>query len=211
MSRYLAISAILAVRLAVAGEAPQEGPLSADAVPLGDADLRAIRLQLVEKNPLLASSPGIKAAFTYRGPGTTIEFAHIVFYPHAESGGIKYAFRGQCRRENPDESWACEYVGPRRYVKLESQDFELRVSGDLDIETVQALVRATRVTAQANAPVGAVIPRAAIIIVPVGHGYMVGWGSAQGYQTMSVEANLRKGGNPAVSEDWQTEVLQPEE
>jgi hypothetical protein len=210
MNRYLAISAILVARLAAAGEAPQDDQVVVVEIPLGDADLRAITLAVLENNPLLASSPGVKVANATRGPGT-IEYASVVFYPHMETAGIKEAFQAQCRRESPDVSWACEYVTLRRYVKLENQDFELRVKGDLTIEAVHALIEATRTTAQSNTPAGAAIPEAAIILLPVEDGYLVDWGSDQGFQAVSVMARLKKGGDPAVAEDWRTELLRPVE
>src|SRR5262245_33230529 len=129
MARYLAILAMLAARLAAAGEAPQADPALDTEIPLSDADLRAVTLQVLEQNPILASSPGIKAAFASRGPDT-IQVANVIFYPHAETAGIKEAFQTVCRRESPDESWTCHPVRLRRYVKLENQDFELRVTGN---------------------------------------------------------------------------------
>ena len=211
MTRHLAMSAILVARLAAAVEATPASPLPEGEIPLSDADLRAITLQVLEKNPLLASSPGVKAAFASRGPGTTIEFADIVFYPHTESAGIKEAYQVSCRRESPVEAWACYDPTLRRYVKLETQTFELRVRGDLELEGIQALVQATRAIAQANTPAGAAIPEAAIMIFPVGHGYLVDWGSDEGYGQVTVVAQLRKDGNPAVAEDWRTELFRPEE
>src|SRR5262245_18793987 len=100
MARYLAILAMLAARLAAAGEAPQADPALDTEIPLGNADLRAITLQVLEQNPILASSPGIKAASAWRGPDQ-IQVASIVFYPHSETAGIKEAFQTGCRRENP--------------------------------------------------------------------------------------------------------------
>jgi hypothetical protein len=204
------LSAIIAAPLVVAEEPSQENPMPDDSIPLDDADLRAITLQVMESHPILASSPGIKAAYASRGVrisspngvvGTT-DNADVVFYPHAESAGIKHAFQVQCQRSNPGELWTCGDARLRRYVQLDSQDFELRVVGNIPIEAVHALVQATRAIAQAEA---------AIIVHPMGDGYLVGWGGDQGYQSVSVQAQLRRDGNPTVPEDWRTEIFQPEE
>lgn len=224
MSTYLAritiglwLSAILTAQFVVAGEAPQANQAPEESIPLDDADLRGITLQVLKKNPMLASSPGIKFASAHRGfrfssangfVGTT-DSADVVFYPHAESAGIKHAFHVQCQRHNPSELWTCSDVKLRRYVQLDSQDFELRVVDDIGIDVVHALVQATRVTAQAATSDGTAIPKAAIIVLPVGDGYLVDWGNDQGHQSVSVQAQLKKDGNPTVPEDWKTEIFQP--
>src|ERR1700741_4310289 len=117
MTRYLPLLAVLAAPLALAGEAPAQAPQPDYQIPLSDADLRAITLQVLEQHPILASSPGIKAAYGSRGPDT-IEVANVVFYPHSETAGVKNALQATCRREVPDDSWACPAVSLRRYVKL---------------------------------------------------------------------------------------------
>jgi hypothetical protein len=43
------------------------------------------------------------------------------------------------------------------------------------------------------------------------HVDLVGWGSADGQGGLTVEAHLRRDGNAATSEDWQTSILPPEE
>jgi hypothetical protein len=96
-------------------------------------------------------------------------------------------------------------------VQLETQDFEVRVVGNIAIEAALALIQATRRTAQASASEGSAIPEAAILIGPEGDGYVVDWGSDDGQPTLSVYAQLKKDGKPADPEDWQTRVLQPSE
>ena len=210
MNRYLAIAAIFATRLAAGAETPQDELMRQAEVPLSDADLRAITLQVLEKEPILASSPGVKVAYANRGPDS-IQVANVVFYPHTETAGIKKAFQAYCRRESPDESWDCGHLTLRRYVKLENQDYELRVKGNLDIEAVYALVEATRTTAQVNVPAGAAVPESAIIVLPVEDGYLVSWGTDQGSSEVNVMARLKNGGNPAVAEDWRSELWSPAE
>ena len=98
----------------------------------------------------------------------------------------------------------------RRYVRLDSQDFEVRVVGDLKIDEILALIQATRGTAQSTAA-GPAVAEAAIIVVPANGGYVVGWGSDEGYEGVSVEARLRENGNPAVPEDWLTQISETPE
>jgi hypothetical protein len=226
MCRYLAriilglwLSAIFAAQFVVAGEASEKRLWPPEFFALDEADLRAITLQVLERHPVLAASPGIKFASAHRGiripsangvVGNT-DSANVVFYPHAESGGIKYAFHVQCQRHDPSESWTCGDAWLRRYVQLESQDFELRVVNNIGMDVVHALVQATRATALAGASVGTVMPEAAIIVISEGDGYLVAWGNDQGHQSVSVQAHLKENGNPAVPEDWQTEIFTPEE
>ena len=217
MSRHIATIALgicflafLPGRLIAAGVAPQGDHSLGDIIPLDENDLRVITLQVIDRNPLLASSPGIKAASAQRSVGTT-DIAAIVFYPHAESAGIKYAFQVQCRRQKPGEMWACSEVQLRRYLQLESQDFEVRVVGNIGNEAALALIEATRGTALMSVSGASAIPEAAIIILPVEGAWLVGWGSDDGQSHLDVMANFRKGGNPARAEDWETSLFQPQQ
>jgi hypothetical protein len=213
------LSAILTTQFVAAEEAPKAQQSPEESIALDDADLRAITLQVLEKNPMLASSPGIKFASAHRGfrirspngiVGTS-DIADVVFYPHAESGGIKYAFHVQCQRHDPSDMWECGNANLRRYVQLDSQDFELRVVSNIGIGVVHALVEATRTTAQAGASIGSAVPQAAILVGAENGGYLVSWGNDQGHQSVMVQAHLKKGGNPAVPEDWLTEILVTED
>ena len=206
----LVISVLLAARLVAAGEASSTDYSLGDSVPLDDSDLRKITLQVLEKNPLLSSSPGIKIASAQRSVRST-DIADIIYYPHAESAGIKQAFQIQCRRQMPNESWTCGEAEIRRYLQLESQDFEVRVTGDIGFEEALALIQATRGTVQASATDRSVIAETAIMIFPEGDRYLVTWGGPEGYQELAVEAHLRDDGNPAEPEDWQTSIFKPKD
>ena len=196
--------------LVVAGEAPETDYSLEDAVPLDDSDLRAITLQLLDRNPLLASSPGIKFASAQRSDRST-DIASIVYQPHAESAGIKQAFLAQCQRQRPNKSWTCGDLKLRRYLQLDSQDFEVRVVGDVGAEVALALIQATRGTAQASATGGAGVPETAILIFPEGDNYLVTWGSPEGNQKLAVKARLRDGGRPTEPEAWETSVWEPKD
>ncbi len=169
-----------------------------------------ITLQVLEKVPILSSSPGIKFASAYRSHQSTDD-ADVIFHPHAESAGIKHAFQVHCRRQSPDELWTCGGVRIRRYLQLESQGFEVRVVGNIGIEVALALIQATRGTAEASATGGSAIPEAAVIVFASGDGYVAGWGSDDGQSELAVEAYLKRGGNPAEPEDWLTRIAQAEE
>lgn len=95
-------------------------------------------------------------------------------------------------------------------MRLESQGFEVRVAGPLKIDEVLALIEATRANARAAAanPADA---EAANIVIPANGRYLVGWGRKDGMGELTVEAELRAGGNPAVAADWLTWILVPEQ
>ena len=175
----LVIPGSLAPPFVAAGESTDTDYSLGDAVPLDEADLRSITLQVLERNPLLASSPGIKFASAQRSVRST-DIASIVYHPHAESAGIKQAFLVRCQRQIPNKSWTCGELEPRRYLQLESQDFEVRLAGDIGSEVALALIEATRGTVQAKATGRAGIPETAILIVPEGDSYLVTWGSPEG-------------------------------
>jgi hypothetical protein len=196
--------------VAAAAEASYEQQSLASSVPLDKNDLQSITLQVMQKNALLSSSPGIKFASAQRSFDST-HIASIVYYPHAESAGIKQAFQVRCVRRVPNELWMCEDPEIRRYLRLDSQDFEVRVRANIGTEQAIALIQATRGTVQASATGGSVIPETAIMILPDGNDYLVTWGSPEGYQELIVRAHLRDDGNPARPEDWRTEVFEERE
>ena len=217
MARYsarialpLVISVLIAARPVAAGEASDTEYSLGDPVPLDESDLKNITLQVMEKNPLLSSSPGIKFASAQRSVRST-DIASIVFFPHAESAGIKQAFQVRCLRQAPNEVWMCEDVEIRRYLQLDSQDFEVRLTCDIGPEAALALIQATRATVQASRTGSSAIPETVIMILAEGDGYQVTWGSREGYQELAVNAHLRDDGNPARPEDWQTGMWEPED
>ena len=179
-------------------------------VPLDESDLAEITSQVLEKNPLLSSSPGIKAASAQQSVRST-QIADIIYYPHAESAGIKQAFQVQCRRTMPVKSWTCAEAEIRRYLQLESQDFEVRVTGDIGFGEALALIEASRRTIKASATDGSAIPETAIIIWAEGDTYLISWGSPEGYLGLVVEAHLRDAGDPAQPENWQTSIWEEQD
>lgn len=205
----LVISVLIAAPQVAAGEASYTEYSPGDSVPLDESDLQEITLQVMQKNPLLSSSPGVKFVSAQRSVRSSIDIASIVYFPHAESAGIKQAFQVRCERQAPNELWMCGDVEIRRYLQLGSQEFEVRVKGDIGTEAALALIEATRRTVQASLTGGSVIPETAIMILPDGNGYLVTWGSPEGHQELTVKGHLRDGGNPAKPEDWQTRMFEP--
>ena len=128
-----------------------------------------------------------------------------------ESAGIKEAFQVHCWRQIRNELWTCDEATIRRYVQLESQDFEVRIRGEIGSEEALALIQATRDTVQASVTDGSIIPRTAMMVLPRKDGYLVTWRSSEGYPSLLVQAHLRDGGNPANSEDWQASIYKPED
>ena len=179
-----------------------------DEVPLDKSELRAITVQVLEKNPLLSSSPGIKHASAQRSV-RSVDIADIVFHPHADSAGLREAFQVQCRRQLPVKEWTCGHAEIRRYLQLESQNFEVRVTGGIGSNEALALIQATRETVQAGATDGPTNPETAIFVWHEADTFFVTWGSPEGYQELVVEAYLRSDGNPTEPKDWQTNIFEP--
>lgn len=215
MARYFATSALLLLIAAptvarAAAEASHTEYSLVDTVPLSESDLEKITLQVMQRTPLLSSSPGIKFAHAQRSVRST-DIASIVYFPHAASAGMKEAFQVRCVRQVPDELWTCDEPELRRYLQLDSQEFEVRVTADIGTEEALALIQATRSTVQASATRTSVASQTAIMILPDRGGYLVTWGSPEGYQKLSVRAHLRAGGNPVLPEDWQTRMIESDE
>jgi hypothetical protein len=206
----LVISASIGASLVAAATTSHEQPSLGASVPLTESDLQNITLQVMQKNPLLSSSPGIKFASAQRSIEST-DIASIVYLPHAESAGIKQAFQVRCLRKAPGEQWMCEDPELRRYLRLDSQDWEVRVTANIGTEQALALIQATRGIVQASNAAGSAIPETAIMILPDGNDYLVIWGSPDGSQELTVRGHLKDRGNPASPEDWQTAIFKPSE
>lgn len=193
----------------LAADASHESYILGQPVTLDEDDLGSITLQVMKKYPLLASSPGIKAVSAQRSVRST-DIASIIYFPHTESSGLKQAFQVRCVRHISDEHWACDEVEIRRYLKLESQDFEVRVTGDISTDAALAVIQASRGLAREQSREHPLACETAIQILPDGDGsYLVGWGAANGQGACTVRARLKHGGNPLRVEGWQTTVFEP--
>lgn len=169
------------------------------ALELSASDRDAITMLLLQQYPILSASPGIKLAHRYRHYPSG-ESARVLFYPHSESRGIKSAIQAGCARDTPQSPWSCPNTEERRYVKLDTQDFEVRVVGDIDLDGVIALTEATRPVMLATRSSPTV--HTLMVVLAAGDGFVVGWGSEEARETVTFEARLRDGGNPASPADW---------
>jgi len=171
---------------------------------LPESDRNAITLDVMSRYPILAASPGIKyARGSRRYPSG--ESAHVIFYPHVETHGVKHALEVQCERSEPAGEWSCPIVEVRRYVKLDTQDFEVRVVGDIDLDGVLALTDATRALATAALPDAVV--NTVTMILEINGSYSVAWGSSTWREGIVVQATLKPGGNAANAADWTAFLL----
>ena len=199
--RFFLIPAFVVVWSAVIADEP---------APLPKDELQQITLSLLERYPELAASPGVKIAQAAEGgPGTIIGTA-VIYYPHREDHGIKEAFEAHCTRAYPNKTWTCDDVVIRRYLQLASQDFEVRVTGDISSEAALALIEATRRDMQASVTDGAVLPDTAIIVQAHEDGdQYVAWGAPDGLWNLKMRARLIEGGDPTNPDDWHASVFKP--
>ena len=186
---------------AVAQEQAAERGSSQEGVTLSRQELQDMTDQVMAANPMLASSAGIKyaEAFHYRGGEV---WAVIIYYPHTENAGIKEAFQVGCLRNEAGTGWACEDAEIRRYLSLDSQDFEVRVTGPISSEAAMAFIEATRKALPVATAWNADVPDTATILTSYDdHGH-VGWVNREGSASQIVKARLREGGDPTRAEDW---------
>lgn len=198
----LVTSPLSAVR--AAHDPPEPSADSDFELELKARDLESITMDVMARYPILAASPGIKSASGSRMLPSG-ETAHVIFYPHAETRGVKHALQVHCNRSEPTWEWACPTVQERRYVKLDTQDFEVRVVGDVDVDGVLALKEATRALATSALPDTMV--HAVSCMYEFNGNYLVGWVSANWREGVSVQATLKAGGNAANEADWTAFLL----
>jgi len=212
LRRLIAASALA---WSVAGADSPEGVVDPP-VPLPDADLRQITAGLLQRYPELASSPGVKYAELYAGGPGPMDGASVIFHPHADSHGVKDAFQVYCEREHASQVWTRCEVTVRRYVRLTSQDFEVRLTGPISAEAALALIEASRRDLQASVTDASALPSIAIMVMPnewdssrAWDGtYSVIWGSPGGEgKQLEMLAQLAEGGDPVNPEAWHASVV----
>jgi len=201
--RHLLIPASILVWTA-AGANPSDRA-SDEGVPLPENERMQITLDLLDRYPELASSPGIKFAEAPLDRDGMVGI-RVFFYPHAESRGIKEAFRASCAWENSSHTWRCYNVVIRRYLTLASQNFEVRVNGDIAADAALALIEASRRDLEAILPNDPDRPDTATMIKPSGDGYAIAWGTSDGYSKLGMIAQLSEGGDPTNPDDWQASI-----
>ena len=206
------IAALIDVRVNAAEEPASEDYKAgyvAENFQLGDDDLSDITSQVMAQHPLLSSSPGIKYAGATRHRRSQ-DVAEIIYYPHIESAGIKQAFQVTCERQVPEKSWNCNEAEIRRYVALDSQDYEVRVTGPIGFEGSMALIEATREALPPSLEDGSPSPQTAIIILPYEDRYLVTWGDRKGHGKLMMQARLPEGADPREPTAWKASVYSPD-
>lgn len=202
--RYL-VFAVLCARAAAANSSDGERKW----LPIPAHEREQIVLSLVDRYPEIASSPGIKAAYAPLDRGKGSLMTNVIFHPHREVRGIKEAFQTLCGWDRQLEEWLCENVQIRRYLKLESQDFEVRVKGGISSEAALALIAASR--QQLLASRGAIpddISTATIILPRPDGAYHITWGTREGRGRLGMRATVREGADPTDPENWYTTILE---
>jgi hypothetical protein len=192
----------------------QEAPSVPEEVPLPDDELQQITLSLLERYPQLASSPGVKAAgvMDESGPGPDETVAsYVIFYPHTETHGIKEAFETVCQRKQSSRTWVCDEPTIRRYLRLDSQEFEVRVKGEITSEAALALIEASRRDLNASVPASDQHNTALMVHEQWDGRIFVTWGTPQGSTGLSsimMIGALKDGGDPTNPDDWHATVFQ---
>lgn len=171
-----------------------------EGAPLSQDDLRDISAQVMVKQPLLSSSPGIKVADASRVWGE--EFAFVVYHPHSEEAGIKQAFQVECARKPPNKAWNCEDASIRRYLALATQDYEVRVTGPIGFSAAMALIEASRQVLPLVADEGIAAPDTVRNISSFDDSANVVWVNFEGNSAILIRGNLAEGGDPALPDDW---------
>ena len=196
---FVGLSVLYSPSVAADVKRPPEH-LRSENVPLSQSDLRDITAQVMAKQPLLSSSPGIKAADASRVWGEDI--ANVIWHPHSEEAGIKQAFQVQCDRKPPNETWNCEHVSIRRYLALGTQDYEVRVTGPISFDGAMALIEASRQVLPLVADDGVPVPDTVRDISSFDGGANVVWVNFEGGSSILIAGQLTQGGDPAQPDNW---------
>ena len=193
--------ALLYTPCASADDQTPVGHAGFENVPLSQEDLRSITAQVMAKQPLLSSGRGIKFAEAVRVDESEEE-AVVVYYPHSESAGIKEAFQVRCGRQAADMPWACEDARIRRYLTLDTQDFEVRITGPIESNAAIALIEATRKVLPLVTDEGFAVPDTVTQVCSYDDSASVVWGSSKGNASLLMQGRLAEGGDPAKPDDW---------
>ena len=195
--------------LAAAKEAPAEKYRVGDVrqsneetVPLDASDLRDITAQVMAKHPLLSSSPGIKDAEAITMDRWSEDIAFVIYYPHSENAGIKQAFQVECARQASLKAWICEDATIRRYLALDTQDYEVRVRGSISSDAAIGLIEATRKVLPLVADDGIAVPDTVMQIFSDDDSATVVWVSFEGRSRLLMKGHLAEGGDPTQPDDW---------
>ncbi len=180
-------------------------PNCAQTAPIPEDEQQQIAQSLLGQYPLLAFSPGVKAGEAHpTGCPHTSSVSVVVFHPHSEHRGVKEAYEALCEREYGVKTWRCDHVSILKYLKLSSQDHEVRVEGDIASEAAFAIVEASRRGLHAAR---GDVKSTAMLIRPNRDGdggYHIYWR----HPNATVLARVTEGGDPANPDAWHTSIWQ---
>ena len=172
-------------------------------VPLEKSDKQEISALVLAANPELASSPGIKYSLAFESPGDGRE-AFVIFEPHADTGGVKKALQVDCLRASGESPWTCNPAKQRRYMRVENQEVEVVVVGDIDSREALAVVEATRTSLSHYLDGQPADSCRAIQLMPGVTGYKVNW-SCEAIDTgLYMHATPIAGADTTRTSGWQT-------
>lgn len=172
-----------------------------ESVPLSQDDLRDITAQVMARQPILSSSPGIKYADAIRIGAE--DLADVIYYPHSEEAGIKKAFQVRCSRAPPSMLWSCDDASIRRYLALDTQNYEVRLTGPIEFSAAMALIEATRRVLPLVSNDGLVIPDTVRNISSSDDGgARVSWVNFEGGSFVQIVGQLPEGADPTQPGDW---------
>lgn len=197
---FLALSLVFAGPTSAASE---ESTRSHGEVPLAASDKREISALVLAANPDLASSPGIKYSLAFETPGDGRD-AFVIFKPHADTGGVKQALQVDCLRASGDSPWSCDPAKVRRYMRVENQEVEVVVVGDIDSREALAVVEATRVSLPHYLDGQPADSCRAIQLMPGVTGYKVNWSCEEIDTGLFMHATSIAGADTTTVSGWQT-------
>jgi len=76
-------------------------------------------------------------------------------------------------------------------------------------DVARALVESTRETVRAGTTARESMPDTALMVMQRNSRYVVWWGDFDSQSSVTIEASLRKGGDPRNPQDWETKVFEP--
>ncbi len=191
----------LAPSRVAAGKQSAEGEPPSDIIPLSEEELREFSAQVLAEEPLLASSRGIKFAEAY-GQGRGQDFAIIIFHPHSETAGFKQAFQSFFYREGAWDAWQYGDTDIRRYMALDYQDFDVRITGPIQADSALAVIEASRDALVDAIPDDSARPDTVVKVSAFNDRGKVMWGDSEGYRQLTMKAHVIEGGDPTQHRDW---------
>ena len=178
-------------------------------VPLKASDLQYISAQVLAQKPDLASSKGVKFAQANRSARKTDE-ALVIFHPHSDTGGVKLAYQVDCSRPANGRQWTCDPAEYRQYLRVENQEHEVSVAGDITSTEALAAIEATRASLGQFAN-GHDAVCAALMVRPADNGFRIRWVCGGDDDLVILHASAIAGADITQTSGWRiSEFLYPQ-